>query len=82
MNTDALHITESALIICRGSTKEQVNTIPTQERICRPYADALKFEISIVLHDSGTSAEKIPFFKRKVTADAFDYPPRPLRPCL
>ncbi len=64
---------EPAIAIVRDSTKEQVNTMSTQERIVRDYADVKRFDVRCVFEDSGKSAETIPFLKREVAAKALTY---------
>lgn len=52
--------TKRAVIYCRVSTKEQVvegNSLSSQERICREYADRNNFEIAEVFLEKGESAK-------------------------
>lgn len=53
-------INKKAIIYCRVSTKEQVdegNSLLTQERICREYADKNGYEVARVFIEEGESAK-------------------------
>jgi DNA invertase Pin-like site-specific DNA recombinase len=56
--------------LIRGSTVEQLNTLLVQENTIRAYAQAKGFELLELFTDSGTSAEKVPFFQRERAQEA------------
>lgn len=59
-----------AVGLIRGSTKEQLNTLLAQENTIRRHAEGSGFELVDLVTDSGTSAEKIPFFHRPKAQEA------------
>lgn len=59
-----------AVGLIRGSTVEQLNTLLVQENTIRGYAGAQGFNLLQLFTDSGTSAEKVPFFSRPRALEA------------
>lgn len=60
MNTPTKTISKRAIIYCRVSTREQVdegNSLATQEKYCRDYANKHGFEIAEVFIEQGESAK-------------------------
>jgi DNA invertase Pin-like site-specific DNA recombinase len=56
--------------LIRGSTVEQLNTLLVQENTIKSYAQAKGFDLLELFIDSGTSAEKVPFFQRDRAQEA------------